>query len=101
MAVSLRRHHETSSCTPLAQNSVEKGGAGLGSVTVDDYPAVNEDEQTFIDAGSRVMVTIRDAAGSVVEQLPDAGIRPVTAIRMVPNSPGCPDGAPGTATPTS
>src|SRR5688500_17006957 len=39
-------------------------GAFLGTITVDGYPVVSEDGKTFIDDGSLVMVTIRDASGA-------------------------------------
>ena len=45
-------------------------GTFLGTVTIDGYPEVSEDGQTFIDDGSRVTVTIRDAAGAIVDQIP-------------------------------
>jgi len=99
-ADSERRGHFTA-----VQILSDADGAFLGSVTVDGFPEVSEDGQTFIDDGSRVMVTIRDAMGAVVQQMPGTGARPVTAIRMGPGAPGFPDGvsagAPMTGTPTS
>ena len=44
----------------------DANGRFTGSVTVDGYPVVSEDGQTFIDDGSKVLVTIRDPAGAVV-----------------------------------
>jgi hypothetical protein len=75
-------------------------GAFLGTITVDGYPMVSDDGQTFIDDGSLVMVTIRDAAGVIVDQFPGAGGRPVTAIRMGPGSPGFPETSGATASPS-
>lgn len=65
-------------------------GAFLGTLTIDGYPEASEDGQTFYDDNSLVMVTIRDAAGAVVQEIPGAGSRPVTGIRMGPGSPGFP-----------
>ena len=72
-------------------------GAFVGTITVDGYPVVSEDGQTFIDDGSLVMVTIRDARGAIVDRFPGAGARPVTAIRMGPGSPGFPEASPAPA----
>jgi hypothetical protein len=69
----------------------DANGTFTGSVTVDGYPVVSDDGQTFIDAGSKVIVTIRDPSGAVVDSFPGAGSRPVTAIRMSPGNPGFPD----------
>ena len=51
--------------------------------------------QTFVDDGSKVMVTIRDATGAVVQQMPGAGAPPVTGMRMAPGIPGFPGGTLG------
>lgn len=66
-------------------------GALTGSVTIDGYPEVSEDGQTFIDDGSKSTATIRDATGAILGQFPAVGARPVTAIRMGPGKPGFPD----------
>ena len=86
-ADSERRGHFTA-----VQLLSDADGTFLGSVTVDGYPEVSEDGQTFIDDNSRVTVTIRDATGALLNQGPGAGARPVTAIRMAPGAPGFPDG---------
>jgi hypothetical protein len=91
-----RRGHFTA--TQLLSDAT---GAFLGSVTVDGYPEVNEDGQTFVDDGSKVMVTIRDATGAIVQQMPGAGGPPVTGIRMAPGVPGFPTGTPPTGTPAA
>jgi hypothetical protein len=88
-AESDRRGHFTAT-----QLLSDRSGAFLGSVTVDGYPEVSEDGQRFIDHGARVTLTIRDAAGVVVEQLSGVGAPPVTGIRMAPGAPGFPDGLP-------
>ncbi len=76
-------------------------GAFLGSVTVDGYPEASEDGMTFVDDGSRVVITVRDPAGAVVQQFPDTSGRPVTGIRMGPGQPGFPAGDGEAATPTA
>ena len=42
----------------------------VGSVTIDGHPQVSEDGATFVDDGSLVTITIRDAAGAVVTAVP-------------------------------
>ena len=79
----------------------DASGAFLRSVTVDGYPEASADGQTFTDDNSRVMVTIRDAAGAVVQEMSGAGAPPITGIRMAPGAPGFPDSAGGAATPTA
>lgn len=82
----------------------DAAGAFLGTVTVDGYPEASEDGQTFVDDGTRVMVTIRDATGSVVDQIMPTGQpagRPVTGVRMGVGSPGFPAGPPTVGTPTT
>ena len=82
----------------------DANGTYLGTVTIDGYPEVGADGQTFVDDGSKVMVTIRDPAGAVVQQnLPTGapGGRPVTGTRMGPGSPGFPTPTPEAATPAT
>ena len=67
-------------------------GTFLGSVTVDGHPEASEDGQSFVDDNALVMVTIRDATGAVLQQVPGAGAPPVTGIRMAPGAPGFPAG---------
>src|SRR5215218_1492799 len=75
-------------------------GTFLGSVTVDGHPEASADGQRFVDDNALVMVTIRDAAGAVVQQVSGAGAPPVTGIRMAPGAPGFPEGT-ASATPTT
>jgi hypothetical protein len=92
-----RRAHFTA-VQPLS----DADGTFLGTVTVDGYPEASEDGQTFIDDGSKVMVTIRDATGAIVDQVMPTGQpagRPVTGVRMGVGTPGFPD-AGEAATPT-
>ena len=60
---------------------------------------MSEDGQTLVDDQSQVPITIRDAAGVIVQEVPGAGAPPVTGIRMGVGAPGFPQN-PGAATPT-
>ena len=82
------------------QTLSDADGTYLGSVTIDGYPVVSEDGQTFIDDGSKVMVTIRDASGAIGDQFSGEGSRPVTGIRMGPGEPGFPEGVSPPPSPT-
>ena len=75
-------------------------GTFLGSVTVDGHPEASEDGQRFVDDNEMVVVTIRDAAGTVLQQVSGAGAPPVTGIRMAPGTPGFP-GENAATTPTA
>lgn len=89
-----RRGHFTA-----VQSFSDPNGVFLGTVTVDGFPEVSEDGMTFIDDGSKAYATIRDPAGAVVMVAgPNAGNRPVTAMKMGVGSPGFPEGTPA-ATP--
>ena len=83
------------------QRHSDAKGTYTGSVTIDGYPTVSEDGQTLRDDQSKAVVTIRDAAGAIVQTIPGAGSPPVTAIRISVGSPGFPTGKPTAATPTS
>ncbi len=77
-------------------------GTLLSTVTVDGHPHVNEDGQSFIDDGSLVTVTIRDATGAEIAVVPPGTPgRPVTAVRMSTGVSGFPGNAPGEGTPVS
>jgi hypothetical protein len=65
-------------------------GNYLGSTTVDGFPEVSEDLQTFTDDGSMVVVTLRDAAGAIVNQFSGAGSVPIRGMRMVFGAPKFP-----------
>ncbi|MFN8678011.1 MAG: hypothetical protein U0Z70_16645 [Thermomicrobiales bacterium] len=96
-ADSERRAHFTA-----VQVLSDADGNLTGTITVDGYPEASEDGQTFSDDGSRVMVTIRDPAGVIVQQIMPTGQpvgRPVTGVKMRVGAPGFPDT--GAATPTS
>lgn len=60
-------------------------------MSINGYPVVSEDGQTFIDNGSLAMATLRDPTGEIVDIFPDGGgDGPVTAIRMGVGAPGFP-----------
>ena len=93
-----RRAHFTA-----VQSLSDAEGTFLGTVTIDGYPEASADGQTFVDDGSRVMVSIRDASGAIVDQVVPTGQpagRPVTGVRMGVGSPGFPSGTPPAGTPT-
>jgi len=73
------------------QTLADMTGKLVGSVTIDGHPLVGEDGATFVDDGSLVTVTIRDAAGAVVTVVPPGTFgRPVTAVKMRVGNPGFP-----------
>ena len=61
-------------------------GQFIGTITIDGYPVVSEDGQSFIDDGSQGSVTIRDADHKVVETISEPPM--VTGVRMAVGSPG-------------
>ena len=68
-------------------------GTYLGTFTLDGYPEVSPDGQSFLDDGTRVRFTIRDAANTVVMEAgdgPGPATPPVHAIRMRVGHPGFP-----------
>lgn len=76
-------------------------GAFLGSITIDGFPTVSEDGNTFTDDGSRATITFRDAAGTIVNQIIPTGQpagRPVTAVKMSAGAPGFPESSDATPT---
>ena len=72
-------------------------GQFLGTITIDGYPVVNDDGQSFIDDGSQGSVTIRDANHQVVETITEPPT--VTGVRMAVGAPGFPEET--AATPTA
>ena len=67
----------------------DKAGMLIGSATIDGHPHVSADGLTFVDDGSLVTVTIRDAAGAVVTVIPPGPTGyPVTATRVRVGHPG-------------
>jgi hypothetical protein len=78
----------------------DAAGAYLGTVTVDGYPVVSEDGQTFLDDSPQTTNTIRDPLGTIVQQFSGGG-GAVTGTRIRVGSDGLPQGTPTPATPTS
>ncbi len=74
-------------------------GAILGTVTIDGYPEVSEDGLSLTDDQSQSMITIRDAAGGVVQEIAAAGAPPVIGNRIAVGQPNFPSGALAAATP--
>lgn len=76
-------------------------GTLIGSATINGFPSVNADNLTFTDRNDLTHVTIRDASGMVLQEIPpDPNGRKVTGIRMAVDAPGFPEAAPA-ATPTA
>jgi hypothetical protein len=76
--------------------------AFVGTTTIDGYPVVNEDGMTSYDDGTKVRITIRDAAGNVTLVLGEDGkLPPVWGTRMRPGKPGFPNAKPEPATPAA
>lgn len=78
-----RRGHFTA-----VQTMSDLDGAYLGSVTLDGYPEVSADGQTFVDDGSKAFATVRGPDGAVVGRFPAVDGRSVHAIRMAPGMAG-------------
>lgn len=67
-------------------------------MTIDGYPAVNDDGQTFTDQSPDALITIRDALNAIVTTVPGGSPNPVLGIRMTPGNSGFPE-SPDEATP--
>ena len=78
----------------------DANGALVGYQTNDAYPVVSTDGTSLLDDQSQGKVTMRDAAGAIVQELATAGAPPVTGRRMGVGSPGFPERAATMATPT-
>lgn len=95
-------HDEQTGHFTATQMLSDAEGTYLGTVTVDGFPHVSDDGQTFIDDGSLVTVTIRDAAGTVVATVPPGTPgRPVTATRLGGGASGFPEATPEAGTPAT
>jgi hypothetical protein len=80
-------------------------GTYLGTFTLDAYPEVSEDGRSFLDDGTQVHFTFRDATNTIVQEVggesgAQAATPPVHAMRMQVGNPGFPDGTAITGTPT-
>jgi hypothetical protein len=78
----------------------DANGVLVGYYTNDAYPVVSEDGWSLVDDQTRGKVTIRDAAGGIVQEFATAGAPPVTGSRMGVGAPGFPVGTPTAGTPT-
>lgn len=68
---------------------------------INGYPSTDADNLTFTDQNDLTHVTIFDANGTVLQEVPpNPNGRKVTAIRMAIDAPGFPDSVPA-ATPVS
>ena len=66
-------------------------GKLTGTMTVDGYPEVSADGASFLDDGSRAMLTFRDASGAITNQIMPNGSPAgpgVQAVRMGVGIPG-------------
>ena len=79
-------------------------GTYLGTFTLDAYPEVSDDGQSFRDDGTQVHITFRDATNTIVNEAGRGGAqaanRQVHARRMQVGNPGFPEATPVTGTPT-
>jgi hypothetical protein len=80
-------------------------GTYLGTFTLDGYPEVSADGQSWDDEGTQVHFTIRDASNAIVMEAgggngAEPATPPVHAIRMQVGNPGFPEGTPAAGTPT-
>ena len=75
-------------------------GTYLGTATLQGYPLVGAEGQTFTDNEPEGRITVRDAANAVVSDQGDFAAG-VTATRMGPNSVIFPEAAPADATPAA
>jgi hypothetical protein len=71
-------------------------------ITIDGYPRVSDDGQSFFDDFKLSTVTIYNANGEVLAQiLPGSPAPPITAVRISPGFFGFPSSATPEASPTS
>ena len=71
----------------------DAAGAFTGMVTIDGFPEVSADGQSFFDDNSRSIVTVRDASGPIINQILPTGSPAgpgVPALRMGGGLPGFP-----------
>lgn len=64
-------------------------GTFTTTITIDGYLEISDDGQSFLDDGSRSVITIRDASGAIVDVIgDDEPVRPVAGTRMGVDKPG-------------
>lgn len=80
-------------------------GTYLGTLTRDAYPEVSDDGRSFLDDGTQVHITFRDATNTIVNEAgggsAEAATRQVHARRMQVGNPGFPEATPVAGTPTT
>lgn len=74
-------------------------GTYLGTFTLDAYPEVSADGQSFLDDGTQVHFTFRDANNTIVQEAgggdgAEAATPQVHALRMKVGNPGFPEDEP-------
>ena len=84
-------------------------GAVTGYTTVDGYPVASEDGTSFLDDGTKVVITLRDPTGAVTQVINT--VPRVIGVRVTPGKPGYeevlallatqPAATPGAGTPTT
>ncbi len=84
-----------------SQSMCDFDGNVVNVVTVDGYPLVSGDGESFEDDGELVIVTIRDATGVVVDTFPGVGANPVRGRRLTFETAMFPESLGETATPTN
>jgi len=97
---------ERSAHVTFVQVNSDANGTYLGTVTVDGYPEVSADGQSWTDEGTQVHVTVRDAHNAIIMEAGGSeGEAPITppvhAFRMQVGNPGFPEGTPMVGTPTT
>lgn len=84
------------------QLQTDSNGAFVGTVTIDGHPRISSDGQTITDDSADDRITIRDAAGAVVNVVtPYPGAPPAVGVRMSVGAPGLSESTPTAGTPTS
>jgi hypothetical protein len=64
----------------------DETGAVIGTTTVDGFPVASEDGMSFVDDGTKVIVTLSDPQGVVTQVI--EGVPPVFGVRAVPGHLG-------------
>jgi hypothetical protein len=86
----------------MLQVMSDAAGTYLGTVTIEGFPTVAEDGQTFVDTSPESKITIRDAANASVAVIGgDGSTPPITSIRVKPGAFSFLAEIPTSGTPTS
>jgi hypothetical protein len=64
---------------PLLQALSAPDGTSLGTFTLEGYPAVNENGESFLDDGAQIHFTIRDANNAITMEVAAAGAAVATS----------------------